>query len=64
MKEVSLNEADRTIFSVCPKCNRTGKGRLAPNYYSMAYTKRQWATGPKCENCGTSMQFVHEVRTD
>jgi len=30
----------------------------------MAYTKRQWARQPKCENCDTEMQFKYEVKTD
>lgn len=62
--EIRLTVSDRTVFAVCPNCNRTGKGLKAANFYSMAYTKRQWARQPKCENCGTDMQFSYEVITD
>lgn len=64
MQEISLSDSDRTMFAVCPKCNRTGRGRLAANYYSMAYTKRQWERKPQCENCGTDMQLKYEVKVD
>lgn len=64
MNDIRLSDSDRTVFAVCPNCNKTGKGVKAPNYYSMAYTKRQWARGPECENCHTAMQFTYEVKTD
>lgn len=64
MRETSLSESDRTVFAKCPKCCRTGKGTLAPNFYSMAYTKRQWKRSPTCENCGTVMKYLYEVETD
>ena len=63
MKEVSLSDSDRTVFSICPNCNKTGRGMKAPNYFSMAYTKRQWAKQPKCDNCETEMVMVYEIKT-
>lgn len=64
MREVELTDSDRTIFAICPVCNRTGKGTKAPNFFSMAYTKRQWRRGPVCDNCESPMQFKYEVKTD
>jgi hypothetical protein len=64
MNEPTLSDSDRTIFSVCPNCNKTGRGLKAPDYFSMAYTKKQWARKPKCDNCETEMEFKYEVKTD
>jgi hypothetical protein len=64
MSEVSLSDSDRTIFSICPNCNKKGKGVPVGNIYSMAYTRRQWQRNPKCENCNTDMQFIYEVKVD
>lgn len=64
VNEIRLTDSDRTVFSVCPKCNAGGLGQKAPRYFSMAYSRKQWARKPKCENCGTDMQFSYEVKTD
>lgn len=64
MREVRLTESDRTVFAGCPKCNVSGNGMKAAKYYSMAYSRKQWARGPQCDNCGTDMQFKYEVKVD
>ena len=62
MREVRLTDSDRTIFATCPECNKTGLGRKAPRYFSMAYNKKQWEGIPTCDNCGTEMKFRYEVK--
>jgi len=64
LEEIRLTDSDRTVFTVCPNCNKTGLGLKAANYYSMAYSKKQWARKPKCDNCHTDMQFKYEVETE
>lgn len=64
MKEVRLTDSDRTIFAICPVCNKTGLGRKAPRYYSMAYTVKQWRREPRCVQCGTLMEKQYEVKGD
>lgn len=61
MSEIRLSDSDRTIFAVCKSCNSGGKGKPAPNYFSMAYTKYQWRKTPTCDNCGTKMEMIYEV---
>lgn len=62
MNDITLNESDRTIFAVCPRCCRKGKGVIFGDVFCMAYTKRQWARKPVCPNCGSHMEVKHEVR--
>lgn len=64
MQEVRLTGSDRTMFAICPKCNKSGLGLKAPRYFSMAYTRKQWARKPKCDNCDTEMQFKYEVEVN
>ena len=64
MSDIRLSDSDRTKFAICPNCNKSGLGLKAPNFYSMAYSKKQWARNPVCENCQTPMQFKYEVKTD
>lgn len=64
MKEIRLSDSDRTMFARCSECNRTGLGTKAPMFFSMAYTRKQWAREPECDNCHTKMQLVHEVKVD
>lgn len=64
MEQLRLSDSDRTIFAICPKCNVTGRGVKAANFYSMAYTRRQWAKEPECENCHTKMEYRYEVKID
>ena len=64
MSEIRLSESDRTVFAVCPNCNKTGLGRNAPDYYSMAYSRKQWSRGQQCENCKSTMEKVYEVNVD
>lgn len=51
-------------WAKCPVCCRTGTGVPVGDYYSRAYTERQWKRSPVCENCGTSMRFLYEVVYD
>lgn len=62
MNEITLNDSDRTVFAVCPKCCKKGRGVVMGQYYSMAYTRRQWARNPQCENCNTAMEYRYEVK--
>ena len=64
MQEVRLTDSDRTIFAICPVCNRSGLGLKAPKYFSMAYTRKQWKRNPVCDQCGTAMEYKYEVKTD
>ena len=64
MTDIRLTDQDRTVFAVCLSCNKSALGMKAPQYYSMAYTRKQWARAPKCENCHTDMQFKYEVGID
>jgi len=64
MQEVRLTDSDRTIFAICPVCNRSGLGIKAPKYFSMAYAKRQWEKNPVCDNCKTQMEKKYEIEVE
>ena len=58
------HEDDFRFWAKCPNCCRTGTGVLVGNYYSCAYTRKQWGQSPVCVNCSTSMQLLYEVVYD
>jgi ribosomal protein L34E len=60
--EITLSPQDPTVFAKCPKCTRRGNGVLQGRYYGTAYTRRKWDRKPQCENCGTPMELLHEVK--
>lgn len=60
----SKHEDDFRFWAKCPKCCKTGLGVVMGDYYSCAYTRKQWARSPKCVNCDTDMQFIYEVMYD
>lgn len=63
-KEVTLTASDPTMFSRCPKCNVSGLGVPLGDINCKAYTKREWRQNHDCENCGTQMVLLYEVRID
>lgn len=63
-KEIVLSESDRTKFAKCLVCCKTGIGVKVGDYFSMAYSAKQWARQPVCDNCGTAMTLIYEVKTD
>ena len=62
--DIRLSDSDRTVFAICPQCNKSGLGQKVPRYFSMAYSRKQWVRKPKCDNCDTPMQFKYEVKID
>lgn len=51
-------------WAKCEPCCRTGRGVKVGNYFSRAYTERQWNRGPVCDNCSTPMTLLYEVIYD
>lgn len=62
MNEIVLEDSDPTVFAKCPKCCAHYNGKLQGNYFAKAYPRKKWARGQVCENCGTEMQFMYEVK--
>lgn len=55
------HEDDFRFWAKCPRCCRTGKGVVMGDYYSCAYTRKQWRQEPRCVNCNTVMQLIYEM---
>jgi hypothetical protein len=65
MQDIKLLPSDPVVFAKCLHCTQTGRnGMLVPPYYSKAYSNEKWNRGPVCENCGTPMTFLYEVKID
>ena len=58
----ALGDRDLTRYSVCPRCNRKGKGVPLGDISCKAFTEREWRGNPACENCGDPMVLIYEVR--
>jgi hypothetical protein len=61
-KQISLTDTDPTIFAKCPRCSVTGLGVVVGKNFQKAYTRKQWARGQACDNCGFLMAFMYEVK--
>jgi hypothetical protein len=59
---IELNDRDLTNFMVCKKCNRRGLGQPLGDINCKAYTKRDASMKPECENCGSEMTLIYEVK--
>ena len=65
MNAVALTPDDPTIFAVCSgACSRHFPGKKVGNYFGKAYTVRKWKRNPKCDNCGSPMRSIYEVRKE
>lgn len=67
--EITLTPADPTVWAKCPNCTKTGRGTVTGKYFAKAYPRRfkQYTyedvlRGEVCDNCGTDMQFLYEVK--
>ncbi len=65
VQPVTLDYDDPTIFAICSgACARHENGKKVGNYFGKAYTVRKWKRSPKCDNCGSPMRFLYEVRKE
>ncbi len=71
MSEIVMTPSDPTVWAKCPKCTQSYLGNVVGKYFAKAYPKRsgkqvltaeQVVEREKCENCGTDMQFMYEVK--
>ena len=62
---ITLDYDDPTIFAICSgECCQHYRGKKVGNYFGKAYTVRKWKHGPVCDNCGSPMQAIYEVKRD
>jgi len=65
MIEIRLDYSDPTVFAACGgACNHHYPGKKVGMYFGKAYTERQWKRHPVCDNCGSPMRFLYEVRKE
>lgn len=60
---IKLDFDDPTVFAKCGgACTRHFPGKKVGTYFAKAYTVRKWKRHPKCDNCGSPMVFLYEVK--
>lgn len=69
MTDIVLEPNDPTIWAKCPQCTKSYLGAKVGNYFAKAYPRKKAGrsaedviSGQVCENCGTPMQFLYEVK--
>ncbi len=69
MNDVTLSLYDPVIFAKCPKCTASYPGKNVGDYFAKAYPRRRLGrtaqevvSAQRCDNCGTDMQFMYEVK--
>lgn len=69
MRNITLDPSDPTIWGKCPKCTASYPGKKVGDYYAKAFPrKREGRTaaevlaGQTCENCGSVLEFMYEVK--
>lgn len=62
--QVALSPFDPVVFAQCSgQCCVRIPGKEDSNYFAKAYTRRDWAAGPVCDNCSSPMTKLYEIRT-
>jgi hypothetical protein len=61
-RDIELMASDPTVFAICEKCNRKGRGVHLGDISCKAFTKREWRQNPVCDNCNTPMTRLYEVK--
>ena len=62
---IRLEYDDPVIFAACSGvCNQHYPGKKIGKYYGKAYTVRQWKRSPVCDNCGSQMRYLYEIRRE